>query len=385
MSQGRTSEYGHRIDRLRPDMASLSFEGVTKRYGDVTAVDGLTLHVDDGEFVVLLGPSGCGKTTALRMIAGFEEITEGTLRIGEQVVNRLEPGRRDVSMVFQSYALYPHMTVRRNIESPLLARKYHVDGADRPRRKLSRTERAERVDEAVDVLELRPYLKRKPRELSGGQRQRVALARAIVGRPKAFLMDEPLSNLDAGLRAQTRRELVDLHRQAGVTVVYVTHDQVEAMTMATRVAVLSEGTLQQVGPPDDVYREPANLFVARFLGTPPMNCLPGTFTTDDGPAVLVGPSRFPAPATDRLEEGQPVVIGVRPEDLIRSDAGPIKALVTAAEWLGHERLIHTEVDGHRLVVREPGVEPLRLDDRICLDIDPARVHLFDPDTTKRLT
>jgi ABC-type sugar transport system ATPase subunit len=365
-------------------MASLSFEGVTKRYGDVTAVDGLTLHVDDGEFMVLLGPSGCGKTTALRMIAGFEEITQGTLRIDGQVVNRLEPGRRDVSMVFQSYALYPHMTVRRNIESPLLARKYHVDGPNRPRRKLSRAECAERVDEAVDALELRPYLKRKPGALSGGQRQRVALARAIVGRPKAFLMDEPLSNLDAGLRAQTRRELVDLHRQAGVTVVYVTHDQVEAMTMATRVAVLSEGTLQQVGPPDEVYREPANLFVARFLGTPPMNCLPGAFTTEDGPGVLVGSSRFPTPATS-LEQGQPVVIGVRPEDLIRSDAGPIKANVTAAEWLGHERLIHTEVDGHRLVVREPGGTPLRLDDRICLDIDPARVHLFDPDTTMRFT
>ncbi|NLD78125.1 MAG: ATP-binding cassette domain-containing protein, partial [Acidimicrobiales bacterium] len=234
-------------------MAGVTFRDVTKKYGEVTAVDSLNLEIRDGEFMVLLGPSGCGKSTALRMIAGLEDITAGTLLIGDRVVNEVEPAERDISMVFQSYALYPHMTVKRNIESPLLVRKYAVDGDDKPVRKLTGAERAERVAEAARVLDLEPYLGRKPAALSGGQRQRVALARAFVGRPQAFLMDEPLSNLDAKLRAQTRIELVDLHKRVGTTVVYVTHDQVEAMTMATRVAVMSMGKLQQVGTPQEVY------------------------------------------------------------------------------------------------------------------------------------
>src|SRR5690606_9222618 len=222
----------------------------------------------------------------------------GKLLIGDEVVNDVDPARRDVSMVFQSYALYPHMTVRRNIESPLLVRRYRVDGPDRPARKLTRVERNERVEEAARVLGLEELLGRKPAALSGGQRQRVALARAFVGRPKAFLMDEPLSNLDAKLRAQTRLELVDLHRRVETTVVYVTHDQVEAMTMADRTAILSEGRLQQVGTPQEVYERPANTFVAQFIGTPPMNTLPATFTSDGegGPAVVAGKSRFPLPA-----------------------------------------------------------------------------------------
>ncbi|MGH9113917.1 MAG: ABC transporter ATP-binding protein, partial [Acidimicrobiales bacterium] len=211
-------------------MARVTFESVSKHFDDVVAVDTLDLAIGDGEFMVLLGPSGCGKTTALRMIAGLEAITDGKLRIGDDVVNDVDPARRDVSMVFQSYALYPHMTVRRNIESPLLVRRYPADGPDAPVRKLTRGERDERVAEAARVLGLEPFMKRKPVALSGGQRQRVALARAFVGRPQAFLMDEPLSNLDAKLRAQTRLELVDLHRRVETTVVYVTHDQVEAMT-----------------------------------------------------------------------------------------------------------------------------------------------------------
>jgi multiple sugar transport system ATP-binding protein len=371
-------------------VASVTFEGVSKRYGDVVAVDGLDLAVADGEFMVLLGPSGCGKTTALRMIAGLEAITEGTLRIGDRVVNDVEPAKRDVSMVFQSYALYPHMTVRRNIESPLLVRKYAVDGPDTPHRKLTKAERAGRVDEAASVLDLTPYLDRKPAALSGGQRQRVALARAFVGRPQAFLMDEPLSNLDAKLRAQTRLELVDLHRRVETTVVYVTHDQVEAMTMATRVAVMAEGHLQQVGTPQDVYEAPANLFVARFIGTPPMNTLPGTFTTAGGwPAIQVGDSRFPVPpegpgSPDGLEEGRPVVVGIRPEHLLTGLDGAVVARIVAVEWLGHECLISAKVGDHDVTVREAGLSPYKAGDVIKLSAEPRQVHLFDPDTTNRL-
>jgi ABC-type sugar transport system ATPase subunit len=367
-------------------LASVTFENVTKRFDDVIAVDALDLAIDDGEFMVLLGPSGCGKTTALRMIAGLEAITDGKLLIGDQVVNDVDPARRDVSMVFQSYALYPHMTVQRNIESPLLVRRYHADGPDKPARKLTRAERVERVDEAARVLGLDGLLKRKPAALSGGQRQRVALARAFVGRPKAFLMDEPLSNLDAKLRAQTRLELVDLHRRVETTVVYVTHDQVEAMTMAHRIAILSAGRLQQVGSPQEVYEAPANLFVAQIIGTPPMNTLNGTFGTEGGPAIVVGGSRIPVPADlkTRLEEGQGVIVGARPEHLDVSDAGTITHDVRAVEWLGHECLVFGSVEGSPVVVREAGMAPLSAGGTIRLAVDPANVHLFDPDTTERL-
>jgi multiple sugar transport system ATP-binding protein len=367
-------------------LASVTFENVTKRFDDVVAVDALDLAVDDGEFMVLLGPSGCGKTTALRMIAGLEGITDGKLLIGDQVVNDIDPARRDVSMVFQSYALYPHMTVQRNIESPLLVRRYRADGPDRPARKLTRAERGERVDEAARVLGLDGLLKRKPAALSGGQRQRVALARAFVGRPKAFLMDEPLSNLDAKLRAQTRLELVDLHQRIETTVVYDTHDQVEAMTMAHRIAILSAGRLQQVGTPQEVYEAPANLFVAQFIGTPPMNTMTGTFTTEGGPAIGVGESRFPVAADlkTRLDEGQAVVVGARPEHLDVSDDGTITHHVRAVEWLGHECLVFGSVESSPVVVRQVGMSPLRAGGTIRLAVDPANVHLFDPETTERL-
>ena len=368
-------------------MASVTFESVTKRFDDVVAVDALDLAVDDGEFMVLLGPSGCGKTTALRMIAGLEDITDGKLLIGDQVVNDIDPARRDVSMVFQSYALYPHMTVQRNIESPLLNRRYHVDGPDSPARKLTKTERGARVEEAARVLGLEPFLKRKPAALSGGQRQRVALARAFVGRPKAFLMDEPLSNLDAKLRAQTRLELVDLHQRVETTVIYVTHDQVEAMTMANRIAILSAGQLQQVGTPQEVYDAPANLFVAQFIGTPPMNTLPATFTTQGGAAVEVGESRFPVPPglQTRLDEGRPVVVGARPEHLDVTPEGGITHKVRAVEWLGHECLVFGSIGPSPVVVRQVGMTPHEAGGTIRLGVDPANVHLFDPDTTERLT
>ena len=367
-------------------MASVTFDGVTKRYGDVTAVDSMDLAIADGEFMVLLGPSGCGKTTALRMIAGLEEITEGNLLIGPDVVNDVDPSKRDISMVFQSYALYPHMTVRRNIESPLLARHLHVDGPDRPARKLNATERRERVLEAARVLGLDPYLKRKPGELSGGQRQRVALARAFVSRPKAYLMDEPLSNLDAKLRAQTRIELVDLHRRVGTTIVYVTHDQVEAMTMATRIAVMSMGRLQQVGTPQEVYGRPRNTFVAQFIGTPPMNCLRGRVSADRSSIELAG-GRVPVPpsATGEVSAGRDVIVGVRPEHLeVRAD-GTLSIEVRAVEWLGHECLVAAAVGDEDLMVRQVGMAPDSSGSKLSVSAEPANVHIFDPETTERLS
>lgn len=367
-------------------MASVTFDAVTKSYGEVLAVDTLDLEIADGEFMVLLGPSGCGKTTALRMIAGLEEITEGELSIGDRVVNDIDPAHRDISMVFQSYALYPHMTVRRNIESPLLARSYRIDGPDHPARKLTKTERDNRVSEAANVLGLEPYLGRKPAALSGGQRQRVALARAFVGRPLAYLMDEPLSNLDAKLRAQTRIELVDLHRSVGTTIVYVTHDQVEAMTMATRVAVMSMGKLQQVGTPQEIYNHPVNTFVAQFIGTPPMSCLPGTVSAD-GRELDLGNGHLPLPAglKTQLTAGHDVVVGVRPENFRIDPHGSIGVEVKAVEWLGHECLISAEIDGTPLIVRQVGMVENPPGSLLSLSVDAEHVHVFDAVTTERIS
>ena len=366
-------------------MAGVIFDGVTKRFGDVIAVDHLDLTINDGEFLVFLGPSGCGKTTALRMIAGLDEVSSGTLIIGDRVVNDVDPAQRDISMVFQSYALYPHMTVQRNIESPLLVRHYRVDGPDQPARKLTKAEREERVAEAARVLDLEPYMKRKPAALSGGQRQRVALARAFVGRPQVFLMDEPLSNLDAKLRANTRIELVELHKRVGTTIVYVTHDQVEAMTMATRVAVIALGKLQQVGTPQEIYGRPINTFVAQFIGTPPMNCLTGVVAPEvDG--VMVGEERFPLPATltTKVMAGQPVVVGVRPEHLDVTPDGDVTVEVRAVEWLGHECLVSASIGAEPLIIRQVGMSANEAGSHLRVSVDPEHVHLFDAETTERL-
>ncbi|HEX6933298.1 MAG TPA: sn-glycerol-3-phosphate ABC transporter ATP-binding protein UgpC [Streptosporangiaceae bacterium] len=312
-------------------MARIELDAVTKQFPDgTTAVRSLDLAVGDGELLVLVGPSGCGKTTALRMVAGLEDVTEGTISIDGRPVNDVEPRHRDIAMVFQSYALYPHLSVYDNMAFSL---KY--------RGGVPKTEIRKRVSEAARILELEPFLQRKPRQLSGGQRQRVAMGRAIVRQPRAFLMDEPLSNLDAKLRVQMRAEIAQLQRSLGTTTIYVTHDQTEAMTLGSRVAVISSGVLQQVAPPQELYRRPANLFVASFIGSPPMNLIdatlerggaaPRTLSKDDaGPVVVFGPHRLPVPARvasdhPALERfvGQPVVVGIRPEHL--SDAAFARA------------------------------------------------------------
>jgi multiple sugar transport system ATP-binding protein len=370
-------------------VARVGYDAVTKRFGDTTAVDGLTLEVADGELLVLLGSSGCGKTTALRLVAGLEEVTEGAVTIGDRVVNDVDPKDRDVAMVFQSYALYPHLTVAKNIEFPLRQR-----GIDKE-------ERAAKVRQAAETLGLDQLLGRKPAQLSGGQRQRVALARAIVREPTVFLMDEPLSNLDAALRVQTRADIVELQSRLSTTTLYVTHDQVEAMTMGHRIAVMSNGVLQQVAPPDELYSRPANAFVARFLGSPGMNLLPGklvetgraadgavpTGHSADGLAVAFpgGSVALPSDLAGKARGAGPdVVLGLRPEALRLSADGEIDATVIIVELLGAEThvICHTE-DGTRLIVRQAAVATkpgLGEEVRIAVDGEARSYHLFEAGT-----
>ena len=357
-------------------MASVQLTGVTKRFGDTVAVDDLTLDIDDGEFLVLLGPSGCGKSTLLRLIAGLERPTSGEVAIDELIVNDVPPAARDVAMVFQSYALYPHKTVRQNIEVPLRSRK------------VPKAERGELLAEAVRTLAIDDLLDRKPAQLSGGQRQRVALARAIVRRPQVFLMDEPLSNLDATLRVQTRAELVDLHARLGNTFVYVTHDQVEAMTMADRVAVIQDGQLQQVAPPDEVHDRPANTTVARFIGSPPMNLLPGSVRGDRTVRILGSePLQLPAgaPLPLGVDEERDVVVGVHPSHLTLDGSGQLGATVRLVEALGHERIVHCALEGGaRVAVRRREDEPVPVEgEHVRLGPVADRLHLFDVDSGQR--
>jgi multiple sugar transport system ATP-binding protein len=356
-------------------MADLAFHGVSKRYGDVSVIEGLDLEIKDHELMVLVGPSGCGKSTALRMIAGLEEISAGTIEIGGRVVNHLAPKDRDIAMVFQSYALYPHMTVRENLEFGLRMR-------GTPRDEINR-----RVDSAADILGIPHLLQRKPKDLSGGQRQRVAVGRAIVRQPAVFLFDEPLSNLDAKLRVQTRAEITKLQQSLGTTSVYVTHDQIEAMTMGHRITVMRDGRIQQIGTPAEVYEQPANVFVAQFIGTPPMNLIAATVVEG-----MLRTSAFSLPIAARLrgvlQDGQAVVLGIRPEHIshaaeaVRGTPVPIEAVVDVVEPIGHESIVYASAGGERLVaIFDPHATP-RAGERITMVVDADAVHVFDAKTER---
>jgi multiple sugar transport system ATP-binding protein len=356
-------------------MATVTFDHVWKRYGEVIAVGDLTLEIQDEEFLVLVGPSGCGKTTALRMIAGLEEITEGTLKIGDRVVNDLAPKERDVAMVFQSYALYPHMSVYDNLAFGLKLRKV-------PKAELDR-----RVREAAATIELTNLLDRKPKQLSGGQRQRVALGRAIVREPAVFLMDEPLSNLDAKLRVATRAEIARLHQRLRTTIVYVTHDQVEAMTMGDRIAVMNFGLLQQVGPPQELYEHPINKFVAGFIGSPAMNFVNVSAKTANGKTMLAG-DNFELPLPERLRSAvdkgaKEMTVGIRPEHFEITDGNApgtgatVRAKCDVVEFLGNEELLHVRVGEHDLVAIVDASHRVRPGDVLDLYVALDKVHLFD--------
>jgi multiple sugar transport system ATP-binding protein len=380
-------------------MSDVRFVHVTKRYGDnPPVIKDLNLEIKDHEFLVLVGPSGCGKSTALRMIAGLEDISEGELFIGDRVVNNVPPKDRDIAMVFQNYALYPHMSVYDNMAFSLKLR--HT----------SKEEMDQRVQKAAQMLGISPYLQRKPKELSGGQRQRVALGRALVREPKVFLLDEPLSNLDAKLRVQTRTEIAKLHQTTGTTFVYVTHDQVEAMTMGDRIALLNAGVIQQLGTPQDLYDSPANLFVAGFIGSPSMDFFKGVLkkTGSDTAQVVIGDGaeQHTLPLSGRsaqeaagqaTPDGRPVVVGVRPEDLTLSSDGAsqatLHATVDVVEHLGNEQLIYVQAPGAMIseaaetkaitarVAANARVQP---GERVTLAVDPSKLHVFDPQSTQRL-
>ncbi len=352
-------------------MADVVLQGVRKAFGDFVAVHGLDLEIASGEFVSLLGPSGCGKTTTLRMLAGLEFPSAGTISIGERVVNDVPPGKRNIAMVFQSYALYPHMTVERNIAYPL--RKRRVPPAERKRA----------VAQTAELLQLTELLQRKPRHLSGGQQQRVALGRALVRDPDVFLLDEPLSNLDAKLRAYMRAELVELHRRLGRTMVYVTHDQLEAMTMSDRIAVMNAGRLQQFAGPQEVYRRPANRFVADFIGTPSMNMVEGMLAVENGVPTFTAPGmRLPLDGVPLAADAPgPVVIGARPEDVILGQSGAHNAMVKIVEPTGHENIVILELEGGgpKLTARTPATSPIAVDDLVPVDLVAAHLHVFAGD------
>lgn len=366
-------------------MASVTLRGVSKRFGDVTAVNNVSLEVQDREFLVLVGPSGCGKTTILRLIAGLETVSDGDVYIGERRVNDVPAKDRDIAMVFQSYALYPHMNVFDNVAFSLKLRGV-------PRRELER-----RVRETAELLEMGYLLKRKPKELSGGERQRVALGRAIVREPQVFLMDEPLSNLDAKLRVQTRAELVKLHRRLQATVIYVTHDQVEAMTMADRIVLLRDGVLQQIDAPQAIYDFPSNTFVGGFIGSPGMNFFKARLLQSDHEASIearIFHLNLPTVSTNfprRSSEHEEVVVGVRPEDISvvgYSDEGTkdgyFRAQVDMVEPLGNETLLHLVAQDINFLARADPRSPVLVGDDLILAINPERVRLFDPQTQEAL-
>jgi multiple sugar transport system ATP-binding protein len=357
-------------------MAAVTLRSVRKAYNTTVAVDDATFTIADGELLVLVGPSGCGKSTVLRLIAGLEEATSGTIMIGDRDVTQLEPRDRDIAMVFQSYALYPHMTVRENLGFGLKLRGHAAQDI------------ATRVKEAAETLELTTLLERLPRQLSGGQRQRVALGRALVRQPQVFLLDEPLSNLDAKLRASTRAEIARLHRALGTTMIYVTHDQVEAMTLGQRIVVLDRGIVQQIDAPMRIYDEPANLFVAGFLGNPAMNFFRGRVRADG--AALEGHGTELPLASPKAQAGREVVAGIRPEDLQRVDAAAapnrlrLTATVDLIEAIGNEAYIHARVADWRVIARSAPHNLPAIGARITLQTAPERMHFFDAQNGRRI-
>ena len=358
-------------------MAEVTLANITKRFGDFTAVKNVDMEIEDGKFTVLVGPSGCGKTTTLRMVAGLEEITEGEIKIGERVVNRVPPKDRDIAMVFQNYALYPHMDVFNNMAFGLKLRK------------TPKSQIRDRVNQAADLLGITDKLKSKPRELSGGQRQRVAVGRAIVRNPKVFLFDEPLSNLDAKLRVQMRTELEQLHHKLQTTTIYVTHDQVEAMTLGDRIAVMKDGVVQQYAQPQETYDHPSNQFVAGFIGSPAMNFLPAQVAGENGRTVLSGAGYRIVLPEERSRQTLPpkVIVGVRPEDLDgpAPDAeNAITLTVAVTEQLGHSLLVYGYLDETQIVASLDPHRRVNVDSTIHLKLNLATLHVFDPETQETL-
>jgi multiple sugar transport system ATP-binding protein len=353
-------------------MASVGIRDVKKAFGTTQVIHGVDISINDGEFVVLVGPSGCGKSTLLRMIAGLENITGGEIRIGERVVNNVPPKERDIAMVFQNYALYPHMTVAANMGFSLKLR-----GA-------AKTEIDSRVNRAADILGLKPLLERFPRQLSGGQRQRVAMGRAIVRDPQVFLFDEPLSNLDAKLRVAMRTEIKELHQRLKTTTVYVTHDQIEAMTMADKIVVMHDGIVEQIGTPLELYDKPDNQFVAGFIGSPAMNFLKGKVKAN-GSAGFEGPQgvKLPLGAVPANSDGRPAVYGIRPEHFTIADDGA-EAEIVVVEPTGSETQVFAKIGGEDVVAVFRERHKFEPGDKVRLKPDPALVHLFDEATGKRL-
>jgi multiple sugar transport system ATP-binding protein len=384
-------------------MASIKLDRVTRTFGTKTAVSNVSLEVPDREFLVLLGPSGCGKSTLLRMLAGLESVSSGEIHLNQRRVDQLPPSARDMAFVFQSYALYPHMTVRRNITFPLIMRKFkwwfHIPiiGGMAKRKIEESTEVSDLVGRTAKILALTEMMDRFPRTLSGGQRQRVALGRAMVRQPEVFLMDEPLSNLDAKLRMSMRAEIIKLHRDVGGTFVYVTHDQIEAMTMGTKIALMRDGVVQQFGSPRDIYLDPANTFVARFIGTPPMNLIEARLERG---ALHIGERKFPLPAhlAGAASGDQPVLVGIRPNALTIVSGGEqaLAGTVALVEHVGAESVIDVRLDhattAHReegegrneVMITESGYSDLHANDAVSVAIDLGEAVLFSPETGLRL-
>ena len=355
-------------------MATVTISQVKKVYGTTQVIHGVDVSINDGEFCVLVGPSGCGKSTLLRMVAGLEEITDGTISIGNRVVNEVPPKERDIAMVFQNYALYPHMKVRDNMAFALTLARTPKDEIDR------------RVGEAAQILGLDPYLDRYPRQLSGGQRQRVAMGRAIVRKPQVFLFDEPLSNLDAKLRVAMRTEIKALHQRLKTTAVYVTHDQIEAMTMADRIVVMRDGWVEQIGEPLDLYDRPDNIFVAGFIGSPGMNMMKGVVrdgSIDVGDGVSIPIDRS-AGASEKLAEGRRVVFGIRPAHLIVDGAGSMKGKVVVMEPTGADTQVLCRIGHSDIIVVSHDRIAAHAGDEITLQPDLGRAHVFDEETGKSL-